>query len=800
VGTFLNNQERNATRAMPKGTIMANDPVAPLSDNTPQTTSSTVSDNSIPSPAATPPTYQVPNPIPAGTPASLGIATPVTLTAGPTAAAPNANAPAVRPAAPTPSPAQQAQQLHTSIFTKILGTLAGGTNRPVMGANGQPQTDASGQVVMAPASKKALGASILAGALSAMVAGMASPSKFNEVAPGRFQQDFSGAAAAGAAAGQPFTQAGSQAAAQEKANAATAAQYSATDHNLKLHAAMLGNLKLQGEVMNQGVQDDAPLIEAMKLNPTTTDANGKELSAISGEHVSETALQKMMADGSTHVTRDSVLRDGVSNVYDDNGKQIFNPDGTPRQEYTYSVYDHNAEIAMTDEMKKDNPRLANVAAGTTVPIAVLAKGNREKMDMQNAQGFVNQWANQVADFNGSTAKPVDIKAAIAKDPYLRKLVPQLGRYAGMEPDQVITQMDKDGVDPALIGKFSNLFGGIDKNAWNLQRANELQKQKDKDAEEKATAEANAKRQTPEGQAELKHKQLENQQLSQAIAQAQAQGQGIQVPRNFTANPKSAQMDAGTLQSDLASKGVSVPSNFAALYAIAHNDADLATLPTTPRKGVNVMPRDQALSYIKTFINPQYNEGDYSASKKLSGELASTRTGTAGGTLLSAGTAANHLNLLEQAGQALNNNDVQGINKLANSFGIAVGKSPAVTFQAIAEQVNNEVAKVVSGGNPNEPELKANRDTLNRDQSPEQIKNVIRAYIGLMNGRIGEIDDRSMQYFGRHVKGISPTTVQVFNKNGFVAPGQVVVVDPTGKQRFFNDAASADNFKKLAGIQ
>ena len=219
----------------------------------------------------------------------------------------------------------------------------------------------------------------------------------------------------------------------------------------------------------------------------------------------------------------------------------------------------------------------------------------------------------------------------------------------------------------------------------------------------------------------------------------------------------------------------------------------------PRKGVNVMPRDQALSFIRTFINPQYQEGDYSAAKKLSGEMASTRTGTAGGTLLSAGTAANHLNLLDEAGQALHNNDVQAINKLANALGVAVGKSPAVTFQAIAEQVNSEVAKVVAGGQPNEPELKANRETLNRDQSPEQIRNVIRAYIGLMNGRIGEIDDRSMQYFGRHVR-VSPTASQVFNQHGFAAPGQVVVTDPSGKQRFFNDAASAANFKKLAGIQ
>jgi hypothetical protein len=197
---------------------------------------------------------------------------------------------------------------------------------------------------------------------------------------------------------------------------------------------------------------------------------------------------------------------------------------------------------------------------------------------------------------------------------------------------------------------------------------------------------------------------------------------------------------------------------------------LKALPTRVTKGTNQMDAQTGLAFIRQFINPQYQEGDYSAAAKLSTELASTKQGTAGGSLLSAGTASNHLDLLNQAAVALANHDTQALNKLSNMVGVQFGKSPAVTFKAISDQVNQEVGKVVSGGATHEAELQNLRNNLNTDQSPEQVQNVIHAYIGLMNGRISEINDRSQQYFGRDVKGISQQAANTFAKYGFDAPG------------------------------
>jgi hypothetical protein len=246
------------------------------------------------------------------------------------------------------------------------------------------------------------------------------------------------------------------------------------------------------------------------------------------------------------------------------------------------------------------------------------------------------------------------------------------------------------------------------------------------------------------------------------------------PANFVSNPNASTMDSVDLQKDLTAKGVKLPPNFETLYGIAHNANPLTTLPPNPRKGSNQMSAQEGLAFIRQYINPTYQEGDYGAAAGLSKELASTKMNTAGGTLYNAGTASQHLELLAQAADALKNNDIQALNRWANALGVQVGKSPAITFQAIADQANGEVAKVVAGGKPNEPELQALRHLLNTDQSPEQTRNVIKSYVNLMAGRINEINERSQQYFQRDVKGISPATARVFAKYGAEVPGYVTV--------------------------
>lgn len=227
------------------------------------------------------------------------------------------------------------------------------------------------------------------------------------------------------------------------------------------------------------------------------------------------------------------------------------------------------------------------------------------------------------------------------------------------------------------------------------------------------------------------------------------------------------MDTEELKKTLASQGVKIPDNFSALVAIAKGRAKLSTLPQKTYKGRSDITSQNGLAYINSFINPRYVESDFDAAQTINKELASSRVGTAGGTILSAGTASQHLGVLDKAAEALANNDLPALNKLANQLKIQTGKSAPIVFKAIAELVNQEVGKVVAGGAPHEAELAEYRDNLNRDQSRQQTNDVIKGYLNLMDGRMNEINERSMQYLGRPIK-VSPETRKLFQKYGFTS--------------------------------
>src|SRR5208282_5140962 len=294
--------------------------------------------------------------------------------------------------------------------------------------------------------------------------------------------------------------------------------------------------------------------------------------------------------------------------------------------------------------------------------------------------------------------------------------------------------------------------------------------KNREAENRLAAEEAAKEKTPEGQAKLENARLDVQLKRQQVAQNAATAAAVQVPQGFVADPRANELDSNTLRSQLSSKGVTIPPDWEALYSIGHNDADLATYTSNPRKGGQTMPRPQALAFIRTYINPNFNEGDFKANANLIKEIRDTKVGTAGGSLMAGGVAAQHLDMLQQAADALKNNNVQLINSIAAKVGVATGSPAPVIFKAIGQKLNEEVEKVTSGGTPQVASLKEALDNLNVAESPEQIQGVINAYVGLMNGRYSEIDARANQYTGRHIP-VSPMAAKVFNKNGYKVPGQ-----------------------------
>jgi len=411
-----------------------------------QTTTSTVTDNQIPSPQDTPinnTEANKPSTVQQSQTASSAMAT----TATPPTANQTADASRVAAKAPASNVPTDPAEIHQSVFKNVLGMLAGGSQRlQIDPVTGRPAVDANGKVIMKQAGVKTLGASILAGALSAMVAGYAAPTSRTETGGSRSVQDFGPSAAAGAAATSKFTQAGTQATAQTQADEDKARAFAITDHNLKQHAAILTNLKMQGEVMDDTLDTASNVIQGMQNEQDSgeaVDKDGNPIDLIKKQNVSEEDMQNMLKDNTLHVTRDMVFPDAKQLVTDADGNQKY--------VYTYTIYDPKGMIKMTDKLREDSAfkdKLQHVPNGQAVPVSILAKYATEQNVLGSATAGTNDQMSEYNAASGNDAK-YDLGKAIKDKAVIRQILPEIGKYAHYPLD---IALDKMGSDPSLKDK------------------------------------------------------------------------------------------------------------------------------------------------------------------------------------------------------------------------------------------------------------------------------------------------------------------------------------------------------------
>ena len=294
---------------------------------------------------------------------------------------------------------------------------------------------------MQPLTKRGLGATIIASALAGMISGMAAPSKFNEVAPGRFQQDFSGSIAAGGAAAQKFTQAGNQAEAQGQANDAKLRAYATVDHNLKFHTMSIANDKADRENQQDVVStwdSTRDAMDAEAKDGKVQDSAGNDLDLYSYKDISGVKAMELVNNHNLNVTRDQLIPTQVVDVPNANG-------GGTHAETLFSVYNPAAMVAMSDGLRKDNPRLKDVTNGTPINVRVLAQSALNRSNLVLATAGVDNWTSS---YNKSNPKAqitdgFSLKSAIAANPIINKLLPAMTKYHKDEPDQFFTDLQKD---------------------------------------------------------------------------------------------------------------------------------------------------------------------------------------------------------------------------------------------------------------------------------------------------------------------------------------------------------------------
>ena len=132
----------------------------------------------------------------------------------------------------------------------------------------------------------------------------------------------------------------------------------------------------------------------------------------------------------------------------------------------------------------------------------------------------------------------------------------------------------------------------------------------------------------------------------------------------------------------------------------------------------------------------------------SAALRQFNTGIEGRSVRSLNVVMHHLDTLEAAGNALNNNDFRLFNTFANQVAKQTGAVAPVSFDATKEIVSSEIIKAIIGAGGALEDRKDAKETINAANSPAQLAGVIRQYKELFAGQLMGLESAFVSSTGR----------------------------------------------------
>jgi hypothetical protein len=164
------------------------------------------------------------------------------------------------------------------------------------------------------------------------------------------------------------------------------------------------------------------------------------------------------------------------------------------------------------------------------------------------------------------------------------------------------------------------------------------------------------------------------------------------------------------------------------------------------------------------LNPDYNGIDYGTNAKASRDFA---TGKQGNAVRSFNVSLSHLDTLGQLADAMNNGNMQAINKLGNAYSQQTGSAAPTNFEAAKKIVTDEIVKAITGGGGGVHDREAAAATIGAANSPAQLKGAIKTYQDLMVGQLGGLEQQYRTTTGRSDfnKYLSPQAQTMFHTTG-----------------------------------
>lgn len=169
--------------------------------------------------------------------------------------------------------------------------------------------------------------------------------------------------------------------------------------------------------------------------------------------------------------------------------------------------------------------------------------------------------------------------------------------------------------------------------------------------------------------------------------------------------------------------------------------------------------------LARLIDPSYDQTQYATRAGLRKDFTS---GKGAANIRSINTLVDHLSKMQEAGNALQNGDVQLWNKIANAGLSATGDPRVTRFMMAANAVETELATVFKNTGATDQEIKAWREQLNASMSPSQIAGAIQQAVALMGGRLGAISEQWESGMGkpRDFRILQPKAQRILEQMGF----------------------------------
>ena len=138
------------------------------------------------------------------------------------------------------------------------------------------------------------------------------------------------------------------------------------------------------------------------------------------------------------------------------------------------------------------------------------------------------------------------------------------------------------------------------------------------------------------------------------------------------------------------------------------------------------------------INPSFDVTMYKQRQQTRVDFSS---GKAALNIRSLNTAIGHMDNLQRAADALKNTSIPAYNAAKNYGAVQTGSPTVKVFEAAASAVANELATLFKGTGATDQEIKAWRQLVNANMSPQQLDGVIQQAASLMLSRRNALEEQ-----------------------------------------------------------